>query len=88
LLLSGKLDPITPPKYGWEAAATLANAEHIVVAGVGHGVMAQGCVPDILADFFDNPDPRQVKVGCTANLVRRDFFTRLAGPGQREPDDD
>ncbi len=88
LLLSGKLDPITPPKYGWEAAATLGNAEHIVVAGVGHGVMTQGCVPDILADFFDNPDPRQVKTSCTANLVRRDFFTSLAGPGQRDTDDD
>lgn len=88
LLLSGKLDPITPPRYGWEAAATLNNSEHIIVAGVGHGVMTQGCVPDILADFFDNPDPRQVKTACTANLVRRDFFTSLAGPGQRDPDHD
>ncbi|HAK53661.1 MAG TPA: alpha/beta hydrolase [Gammaproteobacteria bacterium] len=82
LLLSGKLDPVTPPKYAWEASATLSNFEHIVVAGVGHGVMTQGCVPGILADFFDNPDPKQVKAACTASLVRPDFFTSLAGPTQ------
>ena len=80
LLLSGTLDPITPPKYGWEAAATLSNSEHVIVAGVGHGVMTQGCVPDILAEFYDNPDPRQVKAGCTSNLARPDFFTNFAGP--------
>jgi pimeloyl-ACP methyl ester carboxylesterase len=82
LLLSGKLDPITPPKYGWEAAATLSNSEHIIVAGVGHGVMTQGCVPDILAEFYDSPEPATVKAACTANLVRRDFFTGFAGPTQ------
>ncbi len=82
LLLSGKLDPITPPRYGWEAAATLPNSEHIIVAGVGHGVMTQGCVPNILADFFDDPKPREVKAGCTSNLARPDFFTGFAGPTQ------
>ena len=80
LLLSGKLDPVTPPKYGWEAAATLSNSKHIVVAGVGHGVMIQGCVPGILSDFFDKPNPKEVKAACTTNLVRPDFFTSLAGP--------
>ncbi len=80
LMLSGKLDPVTPPKYAWEAASTLSNTEHVVVAGVGHGVMIHGCVPDIIADFFDNPDPRLVKAACTSTLVRKDFFTGFAGP--------
>ncbi|MDA0789322.1 MAG: alpha/beta fold hydrolase [Proteobacteria bacterium] len=85
LLLSGKLDPITPPRYGWEAAATLGHSQHIIVAGVGHGVMTQGCVPDLLAEFFEHADPGAINPGCTANLVRRDFFTSFAGPAKALP---
>ena len=80
LLLSGKLDPVTPPRYAWEASATLSNHQHIVVAGVGHGVMIHGCVPDLITDFFDDPDPGMVKESCTSALVRKDFFTSFSGP--------
>ena len=80
LLLSGALDPVTPPKYAWEASATLSNTQHVVVAGVGHGVATQGCVPEIIASFFSNPTPADVNAGCTANLKRLAFFTSFAGP--------
>ena len=80
LLLSGVLDPVTPPHYAWQTAETLSNSQHIVVAGVGHGVMLQGCVPGIIADFFSEPVPSAVNAGCTANLRRKAFFTSFAGP--------
>jgi len=80
LLLSGALDPVTPPKYAYEAAETLSNSEHIVVAGVGHGVILQGCVPGLIADFFANPVPAEVNAGCTSSLNRKAFFTSYAGP--------
>ena len=80
LLLSGALDPITPPQYAWEASKTLSNAEHIVVSGVGHGVTMQGCVPELIADFFNEPKPAGVNASCTANLSRKEFFTSYAGP--------
>ncbi len=80
LLTSGTLDPITPPKYGWEAAATLSNSGHIVVSGVGHGTVATGCLPELLHEFFVNPDPNQLDEGCTTNLSRPPYFTSLAGP--------
>lgn len=80
LMLSGKLDPVTPPRYAWEAGTTLTNVEHVVVSGVGHGVMIHGCVPDLIADFFDDPDPGSVKAACTSTLVRKDFFTSFSGP--------
>lgn len=38
LLLSGALDPVTPPEGGEAVAAHLTNALHIVVPGAGHGV--------------------------------------------------
>ena len=80
LLLSGTLDPVTPPKYGWEAAETLENSQHIIVAGVGHGVTLQGCMPRIIAEFFAEPNPNAIDATCTANLRRSKFFTSFAGP--------
>ena len=80
LLLSGTLDPVTPPKYGWEAAETLGNSQHIVVAGVGHGVTLQGCMPRKIAEFIAQPNPASFDATCTANLRRSKFFTSFAGP--------
>lgn len=84
LLTSGTLDPITPPRYGWEAAATLSNSEHLVVPGVGHGTVIAGCMPDVVSDFFDKPDPRNVKATCSMNLHRPPFFTSYAGALQKD----
>jgi pimeloyl-ACP methyl ester carboxylesterase len=79
LLLSGIFDPVTPPKYGWDAAATLSNSEHIVVPGVGHGTSLQGCVPYILEEFFDSANPKGLNAGCVSDLSRPPFFTSFAG---------
>ncbi|MCC5862517.1 MAG: alpha/beta fold hydrolase, partial [Gammaproteobacteria bacterium] len=37
LVLSGELDPITPPAYGERVMATLTRARHLVAPGQGHG---------------------------------------------------
>ncbi len=79
LLLSGKFDPVTPPKYAWNAAETLSNHEHIVVPGVGHGTSLQGCVPDILEAFFESANPKGLNIGCVSDLSRPPFFTSFAG---------
>ncbi len=79
LLTSGTLDPITPPKYGWEAAATLSNSEHIVVPGVGHGSIVTGCMPDVVAEFINKPQPGSINAACSGNLQRPPFFTSFGG---------
>jgi pimeloyl-ACP methyl ester carboxylesterase len=54
LVLSGGLDPVTPPRHGARVAQALgANARHVVVANAGHGVMALGCLRDALYRFVD-----------------------------------
>ncbi|MEN9543423.1 MAG: hypothetical protein RLZZ598_256, partial [Pseudomonadota bacterium] len=54
LLLSGGLDPVTPPHHGERVARALgANARHVVVPAAGHGLMAQGCTRDLLHRFID-----------------------------------
>ncbi len=80
LLLSGKFDPVTPPKYAFEAMQTLSRSEHIIVPGVGHGTMLQGCIPELMSDFLNDSDPHGISSGCVSDLERPPFFTSFAGP--------
>lgn len=56
LLISGELDPITPPAYAREAARTLSRATQVVVPGSGHvpGLLSP-CVRGAIARFLDAP---------------------------------
>ena len=45
LLLSGELDPVTPPRYAEEVQRTLPNSRHFVFRGQGHSVLGVGCGP-------------------------------------------
>ena len=79
LLTSGELDPITPPKYGTEAALTLSNSRHLIVAGVGHAASVNGCLPKIMDTFLDDLDPTNLDATCADKLKRLPFFTSFAG---------
>lgn len=58
LVLSGGADPATPPRHGERVAKALAEGhpervQHIVVPESGHGVMAVGCMRDLIFRFID-----------------------------------
>jgi pimeloyl-ACP methyl ester carboxylesterase len=53
LLLSGGLDPVTPPVYGDEVAKGLPNSRHVIAAGFGHIVSSHACAPRLIAAFVD-----------------------------------
>ncbi|MES2991439.1 MAG: alpha/beta hydrolase [Pseudomonadota bacterium] len=54
LLLSGGLDPATPPRHGARVAAALGPAaQHVVVPNAGHSVLGVGCARDVLFRFID-----------------------------------
>jgi pimeloyl-ACP methyl ester carboxylesterase len=53
LLLSGGLDPVTPPAYADEVARSLKHAKTIVAPGYGHIVSSHGCAPRLVARFVD-----------------------------------
>jgi pimeloyl-ACP methyl ester carboxylesterase len=78
LVLSGGLDPVTPPRHGNRVALALgASARHVVVANAGHGVMALACMTDTLFRFIDAPDAAAalaVDTGCAKNLPRPPAF--------------
>jgi pimeloyl-ACP methyl ester carboxylesterase len=80
LLLSGELDPVTPPQWGEEAKKTLSNSMHVVVPGVGHNTMGLGCVQALMADFVTKGSVEGLKPACGTDLTRPPFFTSFAGP--------
>ncbi len=52
LLLSGELDPATPPATGDRVARHLSNARHVVLAGASHwSGEAAGCAAALIASF-------------------------------------
>lgn len=82
LILSGELDPVTPPVHGEAAAKHLPNSKHIVVPGVGHGVSGQGCVPKLIAEFVQSGSVQGLDATCAQRLERPPFFVTFAGPSR------
>jgi pimeloyl-ACP methyl ester carboxylesterase len=57
LLLSGNLDPVTPPPFGNQVAASLPHAYHYTFPGLGHGAFASSdCANRLVRDFLRNPN--------------------------------
>jgi pimeloyl-ACP methyl ester carboxylesterase len=80
LILSGNLDPVTPPLWGELVASRLTPSRHIVVPGAGHGVSSIGCLPKLISEFIDQLAPARLDAGCIEARKRPPFFTSLAGP--------
>ncbi len=79
LLLSGELDPITPPAFAEKAANTLSHSQHIVAKGQGHNVFPHGCLPRLVAEFLNRPE-QKIEDECLRNFDAPAFFIDLMGP--------
>ena len=82
LVLSGELDPITPPEYGQMVGEQLPNAVHIVAQGQGHGVLARGCIPRLIQRFVEQGSIAELDVSCAERLGHSQFFVDLMGPAR------
>jgi pimeloyl-ACP methyl ester carboxylesterase len=82
LLLSGELDPATPPEYAERVMrAGLSNARHLVAPGQGHGIAQVGCVPRLIGEFLAAPNPDALQASCLEEEVPTPFFLGFHGPG-------
>jgi len=81
LVLSGGIDPATPPRHGERVTQALGPlARHVVVANAGHGVMAIGCMRDVVFRFVDaatDADALAVDAGCAAKVPRPPAYVSL-----------
>jgi alpha-beta hydrolase superfamily lysophospholipase len=79
LLLSGELDPVTPPRYAEQVLKGLPNGRHIVARGQGHGTINAGCMPRVLGQYIDTADAKAVDAGCLDSLSHVPAFTSFNG---------
>jgi pimeloyl-ACP methyl ester carboxylesterase len=79
LILSGDLDPVTPPRWGEAMKAHFPGARHIVVPGAGHNTSMTGCVPDLIADFIAAGSAAGLDASCVRKVRRPPFVIDAAG---------
>lgn len=74
LLFSGGIDPVTPTRHGEAVAKALgAKARHISIENAGHGLLAQGCVSEVVTRFIgekENADSLKVDATCVRQIPR------------------
>lgn len=88
LLLSGDLDPVTPPSNGEYWLKTLTAARHIVVPGTGHITSMAGCMPSLIGDFVEELDSSGLDASCLDKIKRPAFVTSVMGPSREQTGDE
>ena len=89
LLLTGGLDPATPPRHAERVAKALGPAAQLVVVpNAGHSVLGIGCARDVLYRFIDAADnaaATAVDASCLKSIPRPGVFRPidLAAEGSR-----
>lgn len=66
LLISGNLDPVTPPRFGEEVARNMPNSVHLVAPG-SHGV-GNSCLRSIQKQFLETGTVEGLDTSCVETL--------------------
>jgi pimeloyl-ACP methyl ester carboxylesterase len=80
LVMSGELDPVTPPIWGEETARHLPASKHVVMPGTGHTAGGTGCGLRIIRNFINAGTTANLDTTCVASAARPPFFLTPAGP--------
>jgi len=74
LLLSGGIDPVTPPWHAEKVAKQLGSmARHIILAHAGHGTLQQSCLTDVATKFINAKTDHEavnVDASCVTQIPR------------------
>lgn len=79
LILSGGLDPVTPPARGEAMRRHFPDSVHVIAPGGGHNVSSIGCIPRLIAEFLERGQGDALDVSCASAIARPPFVTSLAG---------
>ena len=71
LLFSGTMDPVTPPRWGEEAARHLPKSLHVVVPGA-HGVFGK-CTDSIMQEFLIKGSAKSIDTSCVKSMTLPPF---------------
>jgi pimeloyl-ACP methyl ester carboxylesterase len=79
LLLTGWLDPATPPEWATEVAHHLPNSLNVVVRDGGHGpggLSHPECYAHLIGDFIASGTPIGLDTACAKEMKRPPFATK------------
>lgn len=79
LILSGNLDPVTPPSNGKKSDLSLPNSNHIIAENSAHIVTSNACCIAMVNDFLNHLDPKKVDNTCLVDVSAESFMTSLNG---------
>jgi pimeloyl-ACP methyl ester carboxylesterase len=71
LILSGYMDPVTPPAWGEAIGKTLPKSRHLILRHLSHesdGLENVECLDTIFLSFLAKADASSVDTGCTGSM--------------------
>ncbi len=68
LMLSGAMDPVTPPSWAELVAKGLPNAKHVIAPGGHHIITSEGCVAQLMTAFIVKGTAKDLDAQCAANI--------------------
>lgn len=80
LILTGELDPVTPPAHGDAVAKNLPNSVHVVVPHGAHGLgglQGSDCILRLMATFVEKGTTKGLDTSCVKNVKRNGFALSL-----------
>jgi pimeloyl-ACP methyl ester carboxylesterase len=75
LLVTGELDPVTPPRFAQSVAKQMPSATVLTVPGMAHAG-ADRCVEGVISAFIAAGARRGVDTSCVTKIVVPPFITR------------
>jgi len=79
LLLSGELDPVTPPANASAAAAGFADHANLVFRGQGHIQLGTRCAQTIIRQFLESGTAAGLATDCVDDVQPAPFFLNFNG---------
>ena len=73
LIVSGELDPATPPRYGDQVLRGLSRGRHLVFPNGSHSGDTGGCLENVLSEFVEEGSVEALDTSCVAKVQRPPF---------------
>lgn len=81
LILTGALDPTTPPHYAESVARTLTGSRHLVLSNRSHNDV-DPCVTKLIEAFVIKGKTDSLDVSCVEDVPELEFATKLESTGR------
>ena len=76
VIVSGELDPVTPPRHGDEVLRTLRNGKHVVIPNGSHSGDTGGCLEQVLSELVKEGSVATLDDSCVKKIQRPSFVGR------------